>query len=96
MTLPKTEKTFSTEARAVVSKELGKDALKTILKGRPRLVEINCEITSYHLLLFWVNNHLCQYYLGTYPPLLMLPEEDKEFTCFEDLINEIKPNPVPN
>jgi hypothetical protein len=83
MTLPiKTQQTIKTE--------LGEDALKVILEGTPKLEYF----FNFELLFFTVKGKECEYLLDSDPPHFYLGEEDKEFTKFEDLLNEINQSGV--
>jgi hypothetical protein len=64
---------------------LGHNALKTIKKGNPEIV--NCGL--FQVVNFWVNGQECEYFFDTEPPLLRQVESDKEFTNFNQLLSEI-------
>lgn len=76
---------LTTKTQQTIKQELGDEALKVILEGDPQTLFIS----SYELLLFTVNGNDCEYLLGSKPAHFYMGDEDKEFTCLEDLLNEI-------
>lgn len=77
--------TLSPETQQTIKQELGEEALKVILEGNPEAIYI----ANHELLLFTVKGNDCEYLLGSDPTYIYMGDEDKEFTCFEDLLNEI-------
>jgi hypothetical protein len=75
-------------AQAIKS-DLGTDALAQILKA----YEVE-EYGDFVLVRFWVSGHECEYYPGTEPLLLRQVETDKEFTSFDQLLEEINGKPI--
>lgn len=69
----------------LIKKQLGKEALKTIMEGSPEF--IGNEL--YGQVIFCYQGQECEYYLDTSHPLIRQVEADKEFTDFQDLLDEI-------
>jgi peptide subunit release factor RF-3 len=80
------------ETQQTIKQELGEEALKVILENDAQTLFI----ADYELLLFTVKRNDCEYLLGSDPTYIYMGDEDKEFTCFEDLLNEINQlSPIP-
>lgn len=69
----------------LIKKQLGKEVLKTIMEGSPEFLGNE----FYGQVIFYYRGQECEYYLDTSPPLIRQCESDKEFTDFQDLLDEI-------
>lgn len=76
--------------QSAIQQQLGREALRCILQGFEVL-----DLPSFSVVRFWVHGHECEYYLDTDPPLLLQVETDKEFTTFNQLLEEITDGAIP-
>jgi hypothetical protein len=76
---------LSHATQSAIKEELGEKALTVILESDPTVFFI----CNHELLLFTVNGKDCEYLLGSDPTHIYVGDEDKEFTCFEDLLKEV-------
>jgi hypothetical protein len=73
-----------------IAADLGLEALTYISKAYELL-----DIPGFAVVRFWLFGHECEYYLHTEPALLYQVETDKEFTTFNQLLEELTDGAIP-
>lgn len=67
-----------------IQETLGQEALHQILNSGEVV-----PLPGGFVIGFWVYGHQCEYYPHTFPPLLRQVETDKEFTSYQQLLEEL-------